>query len=599
LRALVLAAATVALLTPLPSGQDALPDLPNVSTLAGSGAAGIADGTATLARFEGPQGIAADRRGNVYVADTPAQRVRVVDSRGTVKTIAGSGSTALFGDAVPGGYRDGPAAQAQFNGPTGVALARDGAVYVADLENHCVRKIQDGAVSTFAGSPDRVGHLDGTLATASFTNPRSIAIGRDGSVFVSDYPTGVRRIDPSGIVSTMHGILFDGATSVATYDDGSSNELLVGTSNGIGVWDLTKGNDQPLVGFATSNRDDESWRRTGQTFVGPPSAIASLNANEFVYADTLFSTVHLVQIDRTHPWHGSRILGAQPLLSASGRGGGFRDGAGGDALYDQPSGIAVSASGSIIVADTGNKRIRQLSAFNRRSYTTDHAHLPDSPNPHAFRVAIVGHSIVWQDIGWRQSIAGRIQSRICAARTPSGARCNVEVYPVWVENAGPPAMVSYIKEYLSDGLVNVVVFVIPTPHRFTQGVPDENSFGASLEGLLKDLNARTKEGDTRLLAVMIPVADQLPNEDTFLKYNDGFIPLDPGLVQQRYSEALAAVKRSKAAYIDLWPSFYANDAMPQYRPLFRSFDPHLSDFGNQLAGDAIAKALVEKGFAKR
>jgi hypothetical protein len=588
LRALLLTASAVALLALAPGSSDLLPDLPNVSTLAGSGAAGITDGAGSSARFEGPQGLSFDRRGNLYVADTPAQRIRTIDARGVVTTLAGSGNPALFGSAAPGGYRDGAALQAQFNGPSSVAVASDGALYVADTNNHCIRKIQGGRVSTFAGSPSRIGHADGSLGAASFTSPRSVAVDTDGTVYVTDYPGSVRRVSRGGAVSTMRGTRFTGATSLAIYDDGKTDELLVGSPDAIGVYDLHKGPDQPYSGFITSNREDNAWRRTGQVFVGPPAAIAAIDAREFVYADALFSTVRLVQMDRTHPWHGSTVLGAEPLLNAANRGGGFRDGPGNDALYNEPTGVAVGPTGTIVVADTGNKRIRKLSAWNRRSYTVNDGLMPDAPDPHAFRIAIVGHSVVWQDISWRKSIPGTIESRLCAARA---GRCNVEMYPMWVENAGPAAMTSYIKEYLADGLVNVVIYVVPTPHRFNPLVPDEDAFGPSLEPLLRGLAAQMKASDTKLLVAMLPNADQMPNEESFLKFEDAYPPLDPGLVDARYTAALDAVKKAQVPYVDLWPAFYANDARLGYQALYRTFDPHLTDFGNGFVGNAIADAL--------
>jgi sugar lactone lactonase YvrE len=106
-----------------------------VSTLAGSaGSAGNADGNGAAARFWNPQGLAVDETGNIYVADTGNNAIRKISPMGQVTTIAG-----LAGSA---GFTDGPGPQARFNGPAGIAVDKDGNLFVADTNNHCVRKIK-------------------------------------------------------------------------------------------------------------------------------------------------------------------------------------------------------------------------------------------------------------------------------------------------------------------------------------------------------------------------------------------------------------------------------------------------------------------------
>jgi NHL repeat len=565
---------------------------PRVVTFAGSGVAGISDGSPSQASFEGPSALAFDVAGNIYVADTPAQRVRIVDKNGNVKTLAGSGSPTLFGAGVAGGYQDGPASQAQFDGPSGVAVAPDGTVYVADSRNHCIRKISDGVVSTFTGTPAKAGDADGPLSAATFVNPRSIAVDRDGTIYVTDYPSRVRKISPSGMVSTLAGPWFSGATSLAIFNDRRADELFVGTPDAIGVFDVRSSLTLPAAAFITSNRSDDSWRRAGQSSAGPPSAIAAIDANEFVYADALFSTVHLVQIDRLFPWDSTEILGEQPLLNAGTRGGGFRDGNGERARYNEPTGIAVASNGTILVADAGNKAIRELGTFDRRSYTTDHSRIPASPDSRAFRVAIVGNSIIWTDESWRRSIGGVIQRRLCAGAPTSAVHCNVEIYNVALPGTTISGMSSYIAEYLSDGLVNTVVYLVPTPAGHGRKFPDSKLFGPRLEPLLGNLAYRMAQSRTQLLAVLLPGAFQMPNEDAYLKFDPSYPPLEPGGEEARYRMALAAVKRSHASFLDLWPAFFRNDAKPGFRALFRSSDHHLTDFGSELTGNAIAGALM-------
>ena len=116
----------------------------NVSTLAGTGAQGAADGPGSSATFSNPIGVAVDGAGNVYVAEANNNKIRKISAAGVVSTLAGTGSQ---------GAADGPGSSATFNSPTGVAVDGAGNVYVADFGNNKIRKITAaGVVSTLAGT---------------------------------------------------------------------------------------------------------------------------------------------------------------------------------------------------------------------------------------------------------------------------------------------------------------------------------------------------------------------------------------------------------------------------------------------------------------
>src|SRR5215212_8340194 len=125
------------------SGAGAPVSYSSVATLAGSGTAGTQNGTGTAAQLNRPHGLAVAGDGTVYVSDRGNHQVRVIGPDGTVRTLAGSTQ----------GFADAPGAKAQFYDPVAVAVDRSGNVYVADRNNHRIRRISpDGAVVTFAGS---------------------------------------------------------------------------------------------------------------------------------------------------------------------------------------------------------------------------------------------------------------------------------------------------------------------------------------------------------------------------------------------------------------------------------------------------------------
>ncbi|HEY4196926.1 MAG TPA: NHL repeat-containing protein [Mucilaginibacter sp.] len=174
-----------------------------VTTFAGSGAGSYADGTGTGAQFNSPSGIALDAQGNMYVSDSFNNRIRKITPTGVVTTIAGTGAA---------GYSDGPGASAQFYGPQGLAVDSKGNIFVADYGNNVIRKITTaGVVSTVAGNTT-AGHVDGAaLSVAEFSSPAGVAVDAQGNLYVADYNNNmVRKITAAGVVSTIAGTLTAG-----------------------------------------------------------------------------------------------------------------------------------------------------------------------------------------------------------------------------------------------------------------------------------------------------------------------------------------------------------------------------------------------------
>jgi sugar lactone lactonase YvrE len=163
------------------------------TTLAGRASPGQDDGVAALARFNSPHGLATDQSGNLYIADTDNHTVRKITPTGTVSTYAGSPGQA--------GRTDGTVITARFNGPQGVAVDSSGNVFVADTGNNLIRIITPaGGVSTIAGQPGIKGSLDGPVATATINGPAQLAVAASGIVYFAD--NGIRRIS-DGKVATI------------------------------------------------------------------------------------------------------------------------------------------------------------------------------------------------------------------------------------------------------------------------------------------------------------------------------------------------------------------------------------------------------------
>ena len=176
-----------------------------VTTFAG-GAAGPFDGTGTTARFNGPNGITHDASGNFYVADASNHKIRKMTSAGVVTTFAGTGSP---------GTADGTGTAAGFFQPSGIAIDASGNLYVAELYANRIRKITPAAVvTTFAGSlAFAAGSTDGTGTAATFNGPTSIAIDASDNLYVAENGGNkIRKITSAGVVTTLAGSGVAGST---------------------------------------------------------------------------------------------------------------------------------------------------------------------------------------------------------------------------------------------------------------------------------------------------------------------------------------------------------------------------------------------------
>ena len=172
-----------------------------VTTVAGlAGSSGSADGTASAARFNEPEGVVVDASDNIYVGDYYNHTIRKVTPAGVVTTLAGLAGTS--------GSADGAGNAARFYNPDGVAVDINGNVYVADSSNYTIRKVTPaGVVTTFAGLAGSYGSADGTGSAARFAYPYGVAVDTNGNVYVADSSNfTIRKVTPARVVTTLAGV---------------------------------------------------------------------------------------------------------------------------------------------------------------------------------------------------------------------------------------------------------------------------------------------------------------------------------------------------------------------------------------------------------
>ncbi|HUL53452.1 MAG TPA: immunoglobulin domain-containing protein [Opitutaceae bacterium] len=316
-----------------------------VTTLAGrAGISGSADGTGTAARFAAPADLAVDGAGNVYVADTDNHTIRKVAPGGVVTTLAGS--------AGLNGGSDGTGSAARFSHPAGVAVDAVGNVFVADTDNDTIRKVSPtGVVTTLAGQAGSAGSADGPDAMARFNGPSGLVVDAAGNLYVADtLNNAIRRITLAGTVATVYppfhltgGPWLAGPQGLAL--DGAGN-LYIADANSSRIQKLVLATATltAAVGSGSIGSDDGPAAVAQFAY---PSGVAVDGAGNCYVADTDNHTIRQI----TPAGTVSTIAG---LASASGT----ADGVGAAARFTYPTGIAVDASGNLYVADTNNHTIR-------------------------------------------------------------------------------------------------------------------------------------------------------------------------------------------------------------------------------------------------
>lgn len=366
--------------------------------------AGWVDGTGAAARFNQPQGVAADAVGNLYVSDTNNQTIRKITPGGAVTTMAGSLGQMASWDGTPGGFRspaglvldaagniyvadrgnssirkvtpagvvstlagnsgssgsaDGTGATARFSAPSGLAITVAGDLIVADTNNHLLRKVTAaGVVTTLAGGAGLSGTADGTGTAARFNYPASVVAHPDGNLYVTDrFNHTLRKVSPAGVVTTLAGS--PGLSGIA---DGTGSAARFSLPQGItvdGAGDLWVSDAQMTIRKVTTAGVVATVAGTaGFGWVDGPAATARFSAprglaflpsGRLAIADEFNHAVRIMDMTQGL----TTFAGAPPQA-------GNTDGFAASARFSGPSSLVVDGTGNAYVADSGNSTIRKV-----------------------------------------------------------------------------------------------------------------------------------------------------------------------------------------------------------------------------------------------
>jgi hypothetical protein len=320
---------------------------PTLSFIAGSTSGyGNTDGTAEQARFAYPQALTIDANGNVYVADNAT--IRKITPQGVVSTLAGTGER---------GSADGTGRQASFGYELYLAADAAGNVYVADHENKTIRKVTPlGVVTTLAGVPGGAAVIDGTGGDAYFQSLRGIVVAPDGNIYVHDQGT-LRQVTPQGVVTTVLGSSNDPRTVDGTGADARLyyyGQAMTADADGNiyllepGVLRKVTPNGEvtTLAGAAgTSGHFDATG--TAARFDNPKGITIGADGNLYV-------------VDGDHTIRKITSAGVVSTLAGQANNAGANNGTGSAATFNYPAGIVARANGDLLVGDTNNYQIRQV-----------------------------------------------------------------------------------------------------------------------------------------------------------------------------------------------------------------------------------------------
>lgn len=530
---------------------------PTLQTLAGNGAPSQINGTARESGFVGPLGVAIGPDGSIYVADTFGQTIRRIKG-GVVTNFAGISAPSFSPQQRIGGYRDGSAAAAQFSHPSGIAVDKRGTVFVADTNNHVIRKIEHGIVSTFAGSASVGGARDGTLRDARFSFPRDIAIDDDGNLYVADSTVGVRKISTDGAVSTLSFSDDDrGVCGIAVRGSGVNTIIAMTDSKSIVVKQAT---------WIKRSLFSDGVEPQGEgRSVGYGCRLSIFDRYTLVVADPANNTIKFVRI----PGPSGAVV--KILASAI-----------------TPAGLAIGPDNSVVVAEAGRRKIDVIRDIDPRGLAPPDLTKFEQPADR-YRVVFLGDSFVFYGVTWPESMEAQVEVGLSRDHNLYGLAKCPSVIAIRYSGTNLLAVSSFVKEFLADGEADLIIVPIDgTILELTERKrPDLNA--AALDNLIgaqfKATERALAANGSKILLVPVPYsyqvsplevpalnADFLDNFQLARQFEDRVASL--GLSTLRLTAAMEEAERSKDRI-----------------PLGNSAESHPSPQGFTWIGESILRYL--------
>jgi streptogramin lyase len=336
---------------------------PVISNVAGTGAKGFAGdgGLANHAQLSDPGGVALGPGGALYICDTANHRIRKLTPDGSITTVAGTGERGWSGDG-------GPATAAKLSEPYEIRFDRSGNIFWVERLSHSVRKLdaKTGIISTIVGTGTAGFSGDGGPATkAQLNEPHSIGFDEAGNLYICDVRNHrIRKVDmKTGVISTLAGTgerkpTPDGAPFASAplsgpraldFDKSGNLWLALREGNAILKLDLARGTVHHIAGTGAKGFTGDGGPATNATLNGPKGLSVAPNGNVYI-ADTENHAIRMIDVKR----------GTIELVAGNGTRG---DGPEGDPLKCQlsrPHGIFVDADGSIFIGDTEAQRVRVI-----------------------------------------------------------------------------------------------------------------------------------------------------------------------------------------------------------------------------------------------
>jgi uncharacterized protein (TIGR03437 family) len=337
-----------------------------INTVAGSGGLGFSgdSGPATSAHLSSPDGLAFDKMGNLYFVDNGNNRIRKVDRSGVISTVAGNGKTGFSGDGGPAIYAT---FSWGFNGHLGIAVDGSGNLYIPDLSNERVRKVDtNGNISTVAGNGVRENSGDGGMATgAGLVDPIAVAIDAAGNLYIAEWAGNrVRKVNTSGVITTVAG---GGPLGPTNGDGGPATNAVLNAPFALafdGAGNLYIGDVTARLvrkvdtsGIITTVAGNGSTTDSGD---GGPATKAGFSLTGLA-ADTAGNIFISESSNRVREVNTSGII---ETIAGTGVGGYSGDGGPAvSATLNEPGDVAVDSAGNLYVADFFNNRVREVAGI--------------------------------------------------------------------------------------------------------------------------------------------------------------------------------------------------------------------------------------------